>query len=261
VSDPNEGREPENEERAPERPADRRYGISFVTVIARAWRYYRDGFGPLLRLSLVATSLLYGANLVLLTDLSEGTQDTLVYVLQGLLPPFAYSLAFAVVASIHHHEDLDDPVLANTAFREVRSNLRPLISIALVASAASVLMAQLSGLLLFALLYGPPILIQVAAVESLGLQPAWQRTKTLMSRAWGRTILHLITVMLGLSILANASIGTALAIASGLDDSTRTGVYLVTLGLFLTLGMPFLASAQFVLYAERRAELGTGGAG
>jgi hypothetical protein len=240
----------------------RRLGASFITVVAGTWRYYRGAFGPLIRTFFAVTLLIYSANLILLTDISSGTKDTLIYVLQGLLPPFAFSLAFGVAAVILHREDLDDPVYARTAFREqIRPNLRAMISIALIASAASVLVAQVAGLLLFAVLYGPPILAQAAAIDGLGMQPAWQRTKELLAGAWGRVILHLITVMLGLSILANVTVGAALAIASESSDGVRTAVYATTLGIFLILSMPFLASAQYVLYAEKVEDEGSDASG
>lgn len=245
-----------------EEDRQRRLGASFITVVARTWRYYRGAFGPLIRMFFVVTLLVYSANLTLLADISSGTRDTLIYVLQGLLPPFAFSFAFGVAAVVLRREDLDDPVYARTAFREqIRPNLRAMTSIALIASAASILIAQIAGLLLFAILYGPPILAQVAAVEGLGMQPAWQRTKELLSGAWGRVVLHLITVMLGLSILANATVGATLAMASGSSDGVRTAIYVTTLGIFLVLSMPFLASAQYVLYAEKVEDKGSEAAG
>lgn len=223
---------------------------SFFTIIARSWRWYQSNMGPLIRLYAALGGLILAAQVPLF--LSDGPPFALSFSLGVLFPAAVYGYAYGVTAHMLQQDADDDPLLALTAVREVRTHIRPIVNAAIIGSALSALNPLAPFLPAF--FYGPPILMQVIAVERREIPDAWARVKDIMDGTWGRVILYLISLSLALGALIQTVFGFIVVASNDLSDAGQTTVLHISLAVFMTVTLPYLASAQFTLYDDVRAK-------
>jgi hypothetical protein len=145
----------------------------------------------------------------------------------------------------------------------VRERSRDILTIGLLAAVLAlifVLVLGYLGELLMPVAFGPPILAQILVVERRGLQDTRQRARDLGSREWGRVIMYLLTLGLGVvvAILAvHIAIGEmlrALSVdAAALESVVAIALSFAAVHLLFALGWAFVAVAQTVIYLDLRA--------
>lgn len=240
------GREPSEGEE----PEDRRVRASgFVTIVARSWRWYRGNAGPLIALFASVGAITVVAQVPLFAY--EGDPPfTLSFMLGVLFPAVLYGYAYAVTAHMLQRDAEGDPLRARTAVREVRMHMRAIVNAAVIGSVLTAINPL--GPLLPAFFYGPPILMQVVAVERRQIPDAWARVKEIMEGTWGRVILYLVSLSLALGALIQTVFGLLVVALDDLAEDVETSILLVSLALFMAFALPYLASAQFELYNDVR---------
>jgi hypothetical protein len=227
--------------------------LGFSTVVARAWRLYRQRFAPLAWLFAVVAAIITLIPNLLLFDIADGALLPLYLLVQVILPAVIASYAFGIAAHIlaRHlqHADLGP----REAINRLGPSAKDMIAAALFAGMISlVLVLFLSGvgLLLFSVFFGPPVIIQLISVEELNLSNAWQRARVLLSGNWGRALLVITTVAIAINLLGAVLLGTISELLTGAPDLVR---YLVLSGVqivIVAVTLPYLATTGFVIYNE-----------
>jgi hypothetical protein len=192
-------------------------------------------------------------------DLSDAVIAALLFLLLvgGALVGSALFAAASIVFSVHADGSA-------SSLRGALSSLKPLARDVIAAALFSAILSMLAlsllgflGVLLQPLFVGPPIVIQVIAIERLRLRDAWPRTRTIAAGSWVRIFGTLIGVVLGLALALLAIFGLVDAATSTAGDAIRLVAFVAAQGLVAGLTHPLLAAAQFVLYrdlTERGAE-------
>jgi hypothetical protein len=231
--------------------------LNLTRTLRAAWGLYRGRAGPLVGLFVLAYLGVTAAQAAAFST-AEGGVDTLdilaAIASQVVLPVVVGSLAAAVTAVIMRDAMLGD----RTGIRGALATLRPLagelLASALVAAMVSLLftvgpLALLAPVLrgtLFALLYGPPILIHVVALERTPLRHAWPRARSLLKGNWARSILYLLVVTFVIFVTA----GLAAQPAGLLSLAALLVAYATVLGVLV----PFLMAVAFVCYLDLREQ-------
>ena len=144
----------------------------------------------------------------------------------------------------------------------IGDRLRPALASASLAALVSCVMALLPylGLLLSFLLgplvFGPPIVAQVIAVEGLSLRDALSRTRTLLAGVGGRAFLYLLNIGVGIGILSVLMIGGAMSLVVDGPEIVRVLVNSVYQSAVLGLLVGFLATVEYVMFTQLRARAG-----
>lgn len=221
---------------------------SFFTVVARSWRWYRSNSGPLIRLfafvgvmNLIAQAPLFAF---------DDPPFALGFTLGVLFPAVTYGYAYAVASYLLQKDAEDDPLMASTAARETRPTSRHIVNTAVIGSALTALNPL--GPVLPAVFYGPPILIQIIAIENRDLKAGWSRMKDVLAGNWGRVVLFLVSMSLALGALLQTIFGLLFVGIDHLSDDQQSAVLLVALSAFMTFALPYLAAAQFELFDDAR---------
>jgi hypothetical protein len=128
---------------------------------------------------------------------------------------------------------------------------------ALVTCAVALLpyVGLLLSFLLGPLLFGPPIVAQVIAIEELSLSEALSRTRLLLAGVGGRAFLYLLNVGVGLGILSVLLIGGAMSFTIGADTIVRVLVASLYQATVLGAIVGFLATVEYVMFLELRARV------
>jgi hypothetical protein len=135
----------------------------------------------------------------------------------------------------------------------VRERLRECLASALLAAMIALFISVflgLLGLLIIFLFFGPPVLMQVVALEDERFQTAWPRTKELLKGHWGRVIMYLFTIGLAIALIQSGAVAFAAAMTEDLGRWTRAAIVSLAQVVLLGLTMPYLAAAGFALYKD-----------
>jgi hypothetical protein len=175
------------------------------------------------------------------------------FLAQIVLPVVIGTFAMAVSSVIY-----DEAVAGRTiAVREAFDRIRPLnrdvlvsgLFASMIAIWAVIVLAQF-GFVLMPLFFGPPILIQVIALERLTLRPARTRAREILKGQTARVIVYLLVIALGIGLLGTAALSAFLAIADrGGSDLLLAGVFSVVQIVVAAFMLPFLAASSYVCYS------------
>lgn len=189
-------------------------------------------------------------------ELPEGVVIPAYLFVQVAIPAILVSLGLAVAAVVMDAGLKGEPVTIGHAVRSVTAHLREVLAAALLAGMLSIFVAVFLGILSFILIYmffGPPILIHAVALEGQRLQTAWPRTKELMKGNWGRVLMYLFVIGLGIALAQSLVLATVNTAIQGLERGGRALIVnLANLGV-IALAMPFLAAAGYALYKDLEA--------
>lgn len=247
---------PENAEgnTGPEPPAER---LSFTGVVATAWRLYVSNLATLVGIFLIVAFLSSVVRVALFSDLSTAARVTLSYMMLVVLPAFVASFGSGLAAHVFERDLEDDPVTAKTALRETRPRHRDMLSSAALGALFAffvVLVMGGPGLLIAPLFYGPPVVMQLVALDGYGTRAASDRARRMLKGNWLRLFSYILTIALGISVLSAAALGAGAAVTDPLADVPRVLLLGVLEVIVLGFLLPFLAAASFVFYADLRAE-------
>ena len=248
---------------APELPAP----LGFTGVAKNAWRLYREHLGALLGLYLIVQLGLFLLALgleVLDAYVALSIQlRSLIFMVQITSNAVAGSFAAAITAAFLIDRIAGREISISDTWSSLRSNARDLLTAGLLASVlalALVLFLIDLDVLLMPILFGPPVVAQVLAVERLKLQQGWPRARELGAREWGRVIMYLVTLALTVALVVNLvlyGVGVGISGLSIQGDAIETvaGIAfgLVLPHLLFALGWPLISVAQAVVYLDLRA--------
>lgn len=180
------------------------------------------------------------------------------FVVRIVFPAVIGSGALAAAAIVLKDAD-EEPGSSRSPGRALRPLVREVLAAGLFAgmiSLAFIVFLRGIGLLLLPLAYGPPILIQVIAVEGAPLRLAWPRTRTLLRRKWGRVLVTLVGIVLLVSLLAAVALAAAFEATRTLGGGGQTLVLSALQAALVGITLPYVAAVQFVIYAHlaERAE-------
>jgi hypothetical protein len=234
--------------------------LPLTRTLSTAWRVYRRRAGALIALFVAVHLLVSGVQTAVFSLLGVGrgevgTSDVLAAIFsQVVLPPLLGSLATALAAVLLRDALTNGRAGVRRAAATLRPQWRELAASALVAAMLSLafvvpplsLLAPLLGLTYFGLLYGPPILMHVIALEVRPLQAAWPRTRLLLKGNWSRLLLYLLSVTFVISLLA----GLVTLPAGAFSSAATSIVYAIVLGALIS----FLSAVVFVAYLDLREQ-------
>lgn len=219
-----------------------------------SWGLYRRTLAALFGPFVVVYAALYVVSSVGSRSVPSGSEALVVIVARILVPAVAGTLLFALAARVAVGEIASHRVAPRAAIRSLAPALRDLaacgIASALLAMVAVMLMGPL-GILVQPLFVGPPILLQVVAVEGRSFRDASTRTRRLLAGEWARLLAYLFAIALVLgNLVVVAAYGLARA-GSGLGAAVEVAVLVALLALPGLL-MPFMACAGVVAYVDAR---------
>ena len=225
--------------------------LSFSGVIANGWRLYRANLKPaalLFGLVALAISVL---SLVGLAGLGKA-ELFVAFLAQIVLPVVIGTYAMAVSAVLFDEAVAGHPIGLKAATDKLGPLRKDVLVSGLFASMiaiwAVILLAQF-GFVLMPLFFGPPILIQVIALERLTLRPARTRAREILKGQTSRVIVYLLVVALLIGLLGTAALGAFLAVAdNGGSDLLLAGVFSIVQILVAAFMLPFLAACSYVCY-------------
>jgi small-conductance mechanosensitive channel len=108
----------------------------------------------------------------------------------------------------------------------------------------------LATLMLLPALLGPPVVIQVVALEGLSFSAARTRALELTKGNWGRIPLYLLSISTGIGLLQYIVLGTVVA---SLDGTALLWTAAATQWVMSSALLPFAAIASLVIYLDLRA--------
>lgn len=216
-------------------------------------------FGLFALIALVMTAV----PALLVFDIAEGMALPLYLLLAVVLPAVLASIGFGLTAIVLWNRsrtglDADfHPTTVRAAFASLGPIRKELLACALLAGMIDLALAVflgLLGLLLLGLFFGPPILVQVVALEKLSLQEAWPRARSLLKGRTARVLLYLLTIALGIGLLSAVTLNLLAQLTENMADAASYVVLSVLQILAVGLTVPLLACASFVCYRSLRAE-------
>jgi hypothetical protein len=225
----------------------------FLGLVATSWRFYSARFRPLVLLFALLGLLILVFPLVGLLDMPEQVDIAVSLFTAYAMPAIIASYGVAVAAAILDRYLADQEIGVGEARRQLRPDLKNLLSAALLSGMIGLLSVTILGPLGFILLplfFGPPMLMQVVALERLPVAEAWARTRALMRGHWARVLTYLLTITMGTGLLGASAVGLTLNVLDGSGDVSRAIGYSIVTVLFVALTYPFIATAQFIAYAD-----------
>lgn len=224
--------------------------LSFTNVLAQTGRLYALRWKPLAVLFALASIAITLLSLVGLA--SPGRLELfLAFAAQIVLPVIIGSFAMAL-ASVMYADRSGEPVGVRDAWGRVRPRSRDILFSGLFASMLAlwaVILLRQFGFVLMPLFFGPPIAIQVIALEGLDFRPARSRSRELLKGQTGRVVVYLVVVALAVGLLGTATLSATVAVLDpALDGATLAGVFSIVQVLVAALMLPFLAGAAYVCY-------------
>ena len=250
---------PEKEEELDEVPqSPMRYGW-FGTLLIASWRMWKMHWGVAVSPFLVLASALTFAPFLLYAiegSSADRTVGTIVFYVLPLMIPLAGAWITARVSLLTVSSG-DDRRKSFRATGETTKLMRPHIATAaMVATALALLIGyalQPIGPIVVPFIFlGPPILIQIIAVEEQPFTEAWARTKVLVRGEVARFVVYLISIALAMAflyIIARELVGLSL-VSSPLGDVPNAIVFLIANVVLIALPLSFMVCVGMAGYIE-----------
>ncbi len=173
-----------------------------------------------------------------------------------VLPTILGTVAFGVATYKLAGAAAGVDVGVGRALRLVRDRMSAFLMAGLMAGLVSTLLVITFGnlwVMLETMLWGPPFLLQALVFEEKRAGPAWKRAKQHLAGQWGRVVLALVCIALGVGFLILAIPNAALIAVQSAPRATELVVYGAIATIFGALVVPFLAAVELVLYGDLRA--------
>ncbi len=228
-------------------------------MIAGAWRLYRARFWPLVALfaglgivTLVPSALILGVS---------GPIVAVYLLLQVVFPAVLASAAFAVAAVVLDEHRRERRAGLREAFARLGPRAKEVVAAGLLSgmiSLALVVFLRQWGLLLLPLAFGPPILIQVVALEKASLQEASSRAGSITKGSTGRVISYLVSISLALALLNLVFLVTVVGlvqrtIPTAAETAARFAYGILQVSI-VAVTIPYLAAASYLCYVQLAAQ-------
>ena len=230
--------------------------LRFSGIIASSGRVYmavlRRSFFPF-----ALTALFTRVAPVLLSlDILEDLTLPLALLMILVLPPLLLSFMVAQTAVLADGLTKGEYVTTSASFGRLRGLTRDMFLSGLMAGAISLAVARflpLLWLLFFSLFLGPPILMQVIAVEKLDIRAAGTRTRALMQGHWARILMALAAICLGVGLLETTMLGLTFEAVKDSGAGVAIPVLLLVRMAISGFLYPFVAAAAYVCYYDVKA--------
>ncbi len=218
-------------------------------LLATSWRFYSARFSGLFGLFVLVNLPFAALALVRISDIPERTLiliNTVIFIVQTIW----VSLAVGVAANMLEGYLRDEIVGPFEGWKRLRQNMLPALAAGMISSFLAIFTGQLFPPLL-ALVYGPPMLMQVIAVEGArSLTDAWRKTKTLMVGHWMRVISYLMTAVLGAFVIFNLAASLVISITGDVSEDAEQAMLTALIAGIAAFTYPFIATVQYVAYAD-----------
>lgn len=220
-----------------------------IPLLATSWRFYSARFSGLFGLFVLVNLPFAALALVRISDIPERTLiliNTVIFIIQTIW----VSLAVGVAANILEGYLRDEIVGPLEGWKRLRQNMLPALAAGMASSFLAIFTGQLFPPLL-ALVYGPPMLMQVIAVEgSRSLTDAWRKTKAFMVGHWMRVISYLMTAVLGAFVIFNLAASLVISITGDVSEDAEQAMLTALIAGIAAFTYPFIATVQYVAYAD-----------
>ena len=222
--------------------------LSFPSVIARAARLYRARFRPLATLFGLVTlvTAILSISIALLLERALPIGFVVQVLMRIIVGSFGMAAASVILAkapgegTVRGSIEAIKPVGRDVAFAGLFAGM--------LGVWVTLLLAQF-GFILLTLFFGPPILIQIVALERTGMREARSRARRILSGQTLRIVAYLLVITLALGLLSGATLTAVFAIAESTLADTFVGILLsVSEVILAALLLPFLAAAGYVCY-------------
>ncbi|MDQ3877467.1 MAG: hypothetical protein M3290_03850 [Actinomycetota bacterium] len=226
-----------------------------------AWRLYRSHLiGIFFICAMVQFGIVTAAVAALSTvEVPTGSLALLAYFLLFIGVPallYGYAMATAAIFLCDRIAGVETTVVG--ALRSAGGKAGAIILGAAVAGILAsfslfVVGPELGQFITLPFFIGPPIVIQLIALERLSAGRAWDRAKQLLKGEWTRIPLYLLTIAMGLGLLDFVVVGAVLSSFHGVDSTgSRIAIAAAELvGASLTL--PYLGAGGLIGYFDLRA--------
>jgi hypothetical protein len=241
--------------------------IGFSQTMVLAWRAFRKRFNALATVFCSFYTLACLIPLLLAFDINADFRIAVAIVVYIIAPATFGALANIIAAPVVADHFVDIPTTLREAIRPIARRIRSIWGILMLNAALSLMVAltlRLSAVLLIPLFYGPfiytpylagpPVLAQVAAIETVNFRSAIRRFTAVVRGSGLRVFLYLLTPALVIGMVTFFAL--VLLIQSTPESPGFAALYLFAAlqGIFMGLGAAFLSCVQTVSYLGLRAE-------
>lgn len=223
--------------------------LSFTNVVAQSGRLYARRWKPLAVVFAMTSIVISLLSLIGLA--SPGRLELFVaFAAQIVLPVILGSFAMALASVLY--ADRSEAMGIRTAWERIRPRSRDIFFSGLFASMLAlwaVILLRQFGFVLMPLFFGPPIAIQVIALEGLDFRPARSRSRQLLTGQTGRVVVYLVVIALAVGLLGTAALSASVAILDpALEGAALAGVFSIVQVLVAAVMLPFMGAAMYVIY-------------
>ena len=231
--------------------------LRFSGIVASTGRLYLACLKQLVTVFAVIGALIFLVPALVFFDVGDNLAIPIYLIAGVVLPSALLSMGFAAAAQILSRFLSGDDHRVRPSLRALKPRAKDLLVSALISGMIALFVVVLFGpfgSLMLPLFYGPPILIHVIAIENLGIQDAWARTRDIMLGQWPRILLALLTIALGLGILATTLLTAGGELVGDADRLVQLALFIVLELVIFGFGYSFLGAAGYVCYYDVRAQ-------
>jgi hypothetical protein len=234
--------------------------LNFAGLMASSWHVYTSLFTKLFVAGFVVFAI---ADLIQVGARSFSALDSAGSVAGGLrlLLPFAIYIFFAsfLVALVGvgvADSTAGMAVSGGSMWRGVRAVVKDVVAanlLAVVVALTLVVLLAFFPILFLPLFFGPPLIVQVVALERKRLQEAVPRARLLVRGQLARTLLALFCVALGARLVQGVVLDRFLAVSTSLVTAARVVLYVLTEVILEATTVTFFAVVATLAYFDVRA--------
>ena len=233
--------------------------VGFTSLISSSWWLLRSLFGAMFRpmLAIVAVEWLALLLALVVADADPaGMAAAFADLVRLMVRVTTSGLGVALGAAIIADGVAGEPASARRALRMCRPLLRELLAAALFGALLAMLFVfatQGLALLLMPLFFGPPLIVQVIALEAKPFQLATRRVREIGRGQLARIFGYLLAVALFISLVVVVVPQVVAALGAGLGDAGQLGLWVLSSIVLSAIALAFFSAVTTVAYFDLRA--------
>ncbi len=230
----------------------------FLTLMSIAWRAYSDHRKTLTGIFALASAAVIAANVLAnLASFAAGRPVLAVIILEQIAPFFAFGVffSFAMAASACALSDRHDSPDIRAALRSTRPVTKDLLTAGLLAGivmVAAITLLYYLPILFLPLFFGPPLLVDVIAVDRMPFSPALTRTRELLSGEKMRALGVLMPAALVAGTLMWVAPNTVVGATAPLGTVAQQAAAIGTRVVIDALAVGFFAAVVYAVFSDVR---------
>lgn len=234
--------------------------LSFSGLIASSWRAYRSLFGKLLILGFACFAIADLTEIAVLSITPFSQSATLSGSLRFLFSLSIYLFMGSFLVALASVGVADTTaglsVSVGSMWRGLKGSVKDVVAanlFAVVVGLTLVVLLAAFPFLFLPLFFGPPVVIQVVTLERKRLQEALPRFRELARGHWGRTVLYLLCIALGIRLLQGVALDGLWAATRSLTEVMRAIIFVAGRILVEAVTAAFFGVVATCVYFDLRA--------